>query len=78
MTPSQDKPDSDRDYMDALHAFALDKWGTTNPILVPDDEKALQEAYYRATRTGGAVAENEQLRALLTEALTAQPKARFP
>lgn len=34
--------------VEALEAFALDKWGTTNPVLVPDDEKPLQQAYYRA------------------------------
>jgi hypothetical protein len=33
---------------DALEAFALDKWGTTNPVLVPEDERHLQQAYYTA------------------------------
>lgn len=33
---------------DALEAFAIDKWGTTNPILVADDDRALRDAYMRA------------------------------
>lgn len=33
---------------DALEAFALDKWGSTNPILVAEDEKPLRDAYMRA------------------------------
>lgn len=36
----------------ALDMFAMDRWGTTNPILVPDGDKTLQEAYYKALRRG--------------------------
>lgn len=55
------------DQSDALRAFALDKWGTTNPILVPDDERALQQAYYKAVN----VASEDACRATLTEWLAA-------
>lgn len=33
---------------DALEAFALDKWGTTNPVLVLDEERDLRDAYMKA------------------------------
>jgi len=34
--------------IEVLKAFAADKWGTSNPILVPDDDRELQQTYYKA------------------------------
>lgn len=44
---------------EALEAFALDKWGTTNPLLVPDEDKELQAAYYRACPLAPSVMRRE-------------------